>query len=82
MSNSDVFLLYCRYLRKLVRIIKLIRRYYNFKAEHLDKASIIRLAKTAIRLSNEISQWKMSTQNGPIVESNVINVKLLLSLFF
>lgn len=48
-------------------------------AEHLDKASIIRLAKTTIRLNNAISQWKIigCYGGGPIVESNVINVSFL-----
>lgn len=49
--------------------------------QHLDKASIVRLAKTSIRLSNAISQWKLSKyiDYGPLIETNVINVSSFLS---
>ncbi|KAI6232563.1 Helix-loop-helix 34 [Aphelenchoides besseyi] len=43
--------------------------------KHLDKATIVRIASTYIRLNHAVSQWKSNrTFGGPLIESNVVNM--------
>ncbi|KAI6173322.1 Helix-loop-helix 34 [Aphelenchoides besseyi] len=43
--------------------------------KHLDKATIVRIASTFIRLNHAVNQWKSNrTFGGPLIESNVVNM--------